>query len=724
MKEEGMHVVVADQCMFGLETKGEVKGTKAKAQKSTRFLTSSAEIARNLDKRCDKSHWHQPLVSGRAVKAGEYSQGLCQAICRGLVKQIELDHKNLRMLLNLRATDIVHGDMPQEEDEHTEATARAWDDVSGKELDPQEVRRARLKEMDYVRGKQVWDKIDRQEAMRQGWPIVDTRWIDVNKGDVQNPNHRSRLVAKEFASSETEGLFAATPPLETLRVLISETATVEKNKEEKVLMIADISRAFFEAEVVRDICVELPEEGKDEEDKGKDVVGKLRLSLYGTRDAAANFQRTVKEFMEKGGWTSSRYCPCSFRHPARDLAAMVHGDDFVVVGDRRNVGWFKKELQKRFEIKTKIVGSRGIVDYQNLGNQSWADLTEEQAEFEEVDESRVLNRTVRVTGAGWEYEADQRHADLLIEGLNMTNANATKTPGEDEREDHVELMQELSSKDAREFRGLAARANYLAQDRPDLQYAAKEACRGMAKPLRLHLRALRRIARYLVGAPRLVWKFGWQGHEDVQVFSDANWAGCRRTARSTSGGSIMRGRHCLRTWSSTQKRVTLSSAESELGAATKASMEGIGMAQLMEGLGRAVRVEVFVDSSAALAVVGRRGNGKLRHVRVSELWIQEVAHDGAIGYRKVAGSRNPADLMTKHVPAGLATQHLEAMHVKIELGRAKLGLEAWQMTKEKNGQKENERDAQNNQAQLKRTQGKAKKTAMRILRVIESRLYE
>ena len=309
MKEEGIYVVVADQCMFGLETRGEGKGTKVKAQKSTKFMTSSPEIARILDKRCDKSHWHQPLVSGRAVKAGEYPKGLCQAICRGLVKQIELDNKSMRMLLNLMATDIVHGDMPQEEDEHVEATDTAWDDVSGKELDPQEVRRARLKEMEYVKNKQVWDKIYRQEAMRRGWPIVDTRWIDVNKGDVQNPNHRSRLVAKEFASSATEGLFAATPPLETLRVLISEAATVEKDKEEKVLMIADISRAFFEAMVVRDICVELPEEGKDEEDLGRDVVGKLRLSLYGTRDAAANFQRTVKEFMEQGGWTSSRYCP-------------------------------------------------------------------------------------------------------------------------------------------------------------------------------------------------------------------------------------------------------------------------------------------------------------------------------------------------------------------------------------------------------------------------------
>ena len=106
---------------------------------------------------------------------------------------------------------------------------------------------------------------------------------------------------------------------------------------------------------------------------------------------------------------------------------MVHGDDFVVVGDRQNIGWFKKELQKRFEIKTKIVGSRGIMDYQNLGNgnQTWADLTEDQNELEEVDEAGVLNRIVRITGAGWEYEADQRHADLLVEGLNMTNANST-----------------------------------------------------------------------------------------------------------------------------------------------------------------------------------------------------------------------------------------------------------------------------------------------------------
>ena len=156
------------------------------------------------------------------------------------------------------------------------------------------------------------------------------------------------------------------------------------------------------------------------------------------------------------------------------------------------------------------------------------------------------------------------------------------------------------------------------------------------------------------------------------MYSDANWAGCRRTARSTSGGSIMRGKHCLRTWSATKKRVTPSSAESELAAATKSSIEGIGMAQLMEGLGRAVEVEIYVDSSAALAVVGRRGNGNLQHIRVSEMWIQEIAHDGVVSYRKVLGTKNPADLTTKHVSANLAPCHLSAMKLQVEAGRAKL----------------------------------------------------
>ena len=58
-REDEVLEVMTDQCMFGLETKGETKGMTARAQKSTRFMTTSAETARSLNRRCDRSHWHQ-----------------------------------------------------------------------------------------------------------------------------------------------------------------------------------------------------------------------------------------------------------------------------------------------------------------------------------------------------------------------------------------------------------------------------------------------------------------------------------------------------------------------------------------------------------------------------------------------------------------------------------------------------------------------------------------
>ena len=126
---EGVHTVVVDLCMYDLETQGPEKGIKARAHKTTRFMTSSPETARNLTRRCDRSHWHQPLVNGRASKAALCPEGLCRAICKGLVKQIDLDEKEVKMLMSLMAKDVVHGETPTEEEDHEAATARAWDDV-------------------------------------------------------------------------------------------------------------------------------------------------------------------------------------------------------------------------------------------------------------------------------------------------------------------------------------------------------------------------------------------------------------------------------------------------------------------------------------------------------------------------------------------------------------------------------------------------------------------
>ena len=76
-------------------------------------------------------------------------------------------------------------------------------------------------------------------------------------------------------------------------------------------------------------------------------------------------------------------------------------------------------------------------------------------------------------------------------------------------------------------------------------------------------------------------------------------------------------------------------------AAVKASGEALGTLQLMLSVGVPMTASIMVDSSAALAVVARKGNGKLRHVRVGHLWVQQVAADGGLKNHKVIGEENP-----------------------------------------------------------------------------------
>ena len=204
----------------------------------------------------------------------------------------------------------------------------------------------------------VYDKIPRAQAARKGWKIIKTRWIDINKGDDDNPNYRSRLVGKEFNTGPVDGIFAGTPPLEAVRFLIHEAATVRSDEPmgSKVLMINDVSRAFFEAPATRDICVELPKEDRTEPDVRHDKVGHLRMSLYGTRDASYNWQEEVAREMRKWGFRRGKYNPCLYFHESRQLRTFLHGDDFATVGTREGVNWFTQTLEKRFEIKSSCVG--------------------------------------------------------------------------------------------------------------------------------------------------------------------------------------------------------------------------------------------------------------------------------------------------------------------------------------------------------------------------------
>ena len=131
--------------------------------------------------------------------------------------------------------------------------------------------------MKYLNNKHVYAKCPYDEAMRRtGRKPISVRWVDVNKGDDQNPRYRPRLAARQMKAHDRSGMcyFVPTPPLQALRTVISMAATTmpgwrpvcgPKPSERVQISFVDISRAYFnaKADLESNTCVQLPEEDGD-----------------------------------------------------------------------------------------------------------------------------------------------------------------------------------------------------------------------------------------------------------------------------------------------------------------------------------------------------------------------------------------------------------------------------------------------------------------------------
>ena len=120
-------------------------------------------------------------------------------------------------------------------------------------------------------------------------------------------------------------------------------------KHERQVTLVDISRAYFNALISRDVFVELPAEAGH----SRDVVGKLVKCMCGTRDAAQGWEGTYRSTLEAMGFRRGRASPCIFFHAGREVYLAVHGDDFFATGEPANSLWFEEALLKVFEGKVK-----------------------------------------------------------------------------------------------------------------------------------------------------------------------------------------------------------------------------------------------------------------------------------------------------------------------------------------------------------------------------------
>ena len=579
-------------------------------------------------------HRHVHLVGGRAKAAQVYPDPLVVSILRGLKQEMN----QLGMLNSLEA-----GPTNEEPEVDYEGLyPEVFDQVSGQKLDPEMVKAARATEMTHVRRYGVYEKVPLRVCMeRTGKKPIRVKWVDINKGDDTRPDYRARLVAMEIRKSWQAAAFAGTPPLESLRFLLSlcKTRSPDNTVSDPLkLSFIDIRRAHFTAKATRELYVELPEE---DQEAGEPMCGRLLKSMYGTQDAAQNWENEYGDFMVSNGFEKGLGSPCLFFHPVRNLRVSVHGDDFTSLGSHANLLWLKDRFLERYEIKDSGIMGPGEDD---------------------IKEVRVLNRLISWREDCIEYEADPRHVQIIAETMGIGNAKPVTTPGVREPDSADE--KELIGSQAFTYRSVTMRAQYLAQDRPEIQFAFKELARGMQKPTNKHWAALKRLARFLQGKPRLIWRFSEQDAVScLWQYTDSDDAGCPTTRKSTSSGHLMHGKHLLKAYSSTQQQLALSSGESEFYGTIKAASTALGARAMAADLGVELGATLATDASASKAMVSRIGFGKAKHISRCFLWIQQRIRERELKVAKVGTDDNPADLGTKHLDVNKMNHLLKILNL-------------------------------------------------------------
>ncbi|GKA61107.1 ribonuclease H-like domain-containing protein [Tanacetum coccineum] len=236
--------------------------------------------------------------------------------------------------------------------------------------------------------------------------------------------------------------------------------------------------------------------------------------------------------------------------------------------------------------------------------------------------------------------SQQKYASELLERAGMLTCNPCRTP--------VDTDSKLSAdgdpvSDPTLYRSLAGALQYLTFTRPDISYAVQQVCLYMHDPREPHFSALKRILRYIRGTMPYGLQLFSSTTSSLVAYSDADWAGCPTTRRSTSGYCVFLGNNLL-SWSS-KRQVTLSrsSAEAEYRGVANAVAETC--------------CAVYLSSNPVQ-------HQRTKHIEIDIHFVRDLVAAGHIRVLHVPSRYQYADIFTKGLPTVLFDEFRSSLSVR------------------------------------------------------------
>lgn len=230
----------------------------------------------------------------------------------------------------------------------------------------------------------------------------------------------------------------------------------------------------------------------------------------------------------------------------------------------------------------------------------------------------------------------------------------------------LEFEKERPDADRERYQILVGKLIYLAHTRPDISFAVGLVSQFMHQPQDHHLEAVMRIIRYLKGTTgRGIW-YRNHGHLDIQIYTDADWAGSLIDRRSTSGYFALIGGNLVTWRSKKQKVVSLSSAEAEFRGIAKDVVEILWLKKLMDDLGLQVTLptKLMCDNKASISISENPvQHDRTKHIEVDRHFIKEKIEDKIVELPYVPSEDQLADILTKAVAGRVFDDTLDKLGI-------------------------------------------------------------
>ncbi|CAM8878782.1 unnamed protein product [Rhodiola kirilowii] len=454
-------------------------------------------------------------------------------------------------------------------------------------------------------------------------PLTDCKWIFriKLKSDGTIERYKAHLVAKGF--TQIEGLdynetFAPVAKMTTVRCFLA-VAVIRYWP----IYQLDVDNAFLHGSLDENVYMKLPP-GYFQSERAAGKVCKLTKSLYGLKQAPRQwFAKFTEALLEFGFQQSMNDYSLFTLHKGTDfIILLVYVDDVLLTSTSLVlIDHIKAFIHDKFKIK-------------DLGTLKY-----------------FLGLEVARNSTGL-FLHQRKYAMNLLTDHDMVDCKPALTP--------LPLKHQLSLstapviEDPMIYRKLVGKLIYLTITRPDLAHSVHILSQFMSIPNDDHLKAAKRLLRYIKGAPAQGLFFSASSPLVLTTFCDADWAACPKTRRSTTGFAICIGDSLISWRTKKQAIVSRSSAESEYRAMAATCSEILWLTRLLSDMRATVPLPVLLHCGNQAALHIARNpvfHERTKHIELDCHFVRHHVSNGVLRPVYIPTADQPADLFTKQLPA-------------------------------------------------------------------------